>query len=201
MSRSFDVVAFTRQRHPRAHASFVTQSGSWPVHCVDESEGARFHPDLFVPSQAVIVDTGVDADEESADGFHRTSLGDTLRDRGITRVAVGGLGGEHGVRSTVLGSLREGFETWVIVDASAEFGQPAGEWERSLLEMRRAGAAAASAGQMETLLVYQPHPTALIIVDMQNDFFPGGAVPIARAPQALALARELVLYQGRRGRP
>lgn len=35
---------------------------------------------------------------------------------------------------------------------------------------------------------------ALIIVDMQNDFFPGGALPVATAPQVLPIFEKLLKY-------
>ncbi|MBA3531312.1 MAG: isochorismatase family protein, partial [Ardenticatenales bacterium] len=39
----------TRDWHPDDHLSFNAQGGIWPVHCVRESAGAAFHPDLTLP--------------------------------------------------------------------------------------------------------------------------------------------------------
>jgi len=43
-------VYFTRDWHPENHISFKSQGGIWPPHCVQKTEGARFHPGLYVPS-------------------------------------------------------------------------------------------------------------------------------------------------------
>ncbi len=39
----------SRDWHPLRHLSFKEQGGLWPVHCLQDSEGARFHPDLGLP--------------------------------------------------------------------------------------------------------------------------------------------------------
>jgi nicotinamidase/pyrazinamidase len=35
----------TRDWHPPNHSSFKQYGGEWPPHCVQETEGAEFHPD------------------------------------------------------------------------------------------------------------------------------------------------------------
>ena len=39
----------TRDWHPPNHASFKSQGGPWPPHCVQDTRGAEFHPDLGLP--------------------------------------------------------------------------------------------------------------------------------------------------------
>jgi nicotinamidase/pyrazinamidase len=41
-------VFLTRDWHPPDHSSFAEQGGLWPPHCVADTEGAAFHPDLVV---------------------------------------------------------------------------------------------------------------------------------------------------------
>ena len=41
-------VVYTRDWHPPRTPHFVTDGGPWPVHCVRDTWGAEFHPDLVV---------------------------------------------------------------------------------------------------------------------------------------------------------
>lgn len=116
------------------------------------------------------------------DGFHGTELARLLRERSIRRVAVAGVATEGAVRASILGGIREGFETWLLVDAVGGCEQRPGEIDRALVEMRYAGANFAAAGQMATLLTHQRHPSALVIVDLLAT----SADSIEPAPPAVA---------------
>jgi nicotinamidase/pyrazinamidase len=49
----------SRDWHPRQHISFRDQGGKWPPHCVQDSGGAQFHPDLKLPAEIVKNTKGV----------------------------------------------------------------------------------------------------------------------------------------------
>src|SRR5690554_7954855 len=38
------LIFVTRDWHPVGHVSFKQHGGIWPVHCVQDTEGAQFHP-------------------------------------------------------------------------------------------------------------------------------------------------------------
>ena len=80
-------VIFTRDWHPPDHSSFKAQGGVWPPHCVQNSDGAKFHPDLLVPSDAEIV-SKADKKDEAYSFFKGTDLAERLRKRGIRRLLV-----------------------------------------------------------------------------------------------------------------
>lgn len=181
MRQGLLAVAFTRDRHPPNHCSFQEQGGPWPVHCVDGTKGFEFHPGLSVPRRSYIVDKGTLPNEDNFDGFHGTDLAETFRELGVKRVFVVGLATEYCVRGTALGALREGFEVWVVTDAIAGIDAEPGDVDRAMVEMVAAGADLAETAQVETLLVHQPYPSALVVVDVQNDFCPGGALAVAGA--------------------
>jgi nicotinamidase/pyrazinamidase len=135
----FDLVVATRDWHPANHGSFAEQGGPWPVHCVQDTEGAQLNPSLEAERIDVIVDKGQDPGTEGYSGFEATNLGELLRERGIDRVTVVGLATDYCVKNTALDALREGFE--VEVDSSAVRGvevQP-GDSERALEDVRAAG--------------------------------------------------------------
>ena len=48
-------VFVSRDWHPRHHVSFDERGGPWPEHCVQDTKGAEFHPDLSVPNDARLI--------------------------------------------------------------------------------------------------------------------------------------------------
>ena len=48
----------TRDWHPRKSRHFKGFGGEWPPHCVRNTRGARFHPRLKLPRNAVILSGG-----------------------------------------------------------------------------------------------------------------------------------------------
>jgi nicotinamidase/pyrazinamidase len=128
----------SRDWHPRHHLSFSEAGGEWPVHCVQDSQGARFHPELTLPDSAIVVTKGVRFDRDQYSAFDQTGLAGELRKQGVQRVWIGGLAQDVCVRATVLDARREGLETMVIADATRPVTRAGGE--RANDEMRQAGA-------------------------------------------------------------
>ena len=79
----FDLVVATRDWHPPDHGSFAEQGGIWPVHCVQDTDGAQLHPGLDAAAVDVIVDKGQDRTTEGYSGFDGTTLAELLRERGV----------------------------------------------------------------------------------------------------------------------
>jgi nicotinamidase/pyrazinamidase len=142
-SGEYDLVVATRDWHPPDHGSFEQQGGPWPVHCVQDSEGAQLHPALDASAIDEVVDKGQDVDTEGYSGFDGTRLAELLREHDVDHVTVVGLATDYCVKHTALHALREGFP--VTVDTTAVRGvevEP-GDSERALEEMRTAGASLA----------------------------------------------------------
>lgn len=127
----------SRDWHPLRHPSFDALGGPWPTHCLQDSEGARFHPKLALPPFNVVVTKGVRFDRDQYSAFDGTGLAKELRSRGIKRLWVGGLARDVCVRATALDARREGFETILISDAALPVTPEGGE--EADAEMRRAG--------------------------------------------------------------
>lgn len=130
----------TRDWHPPEHVSFKPQGGIWPPHCVQNTKGAEFHPGLALPEEAAVVSKGSDPGREAYSGFQGTGLGERLKRQGIRRLFIGGLATDYCVKSTVLDSLGEGFETVLLRDASRGVEAAPGDTEKALAAMRDAGA-------------------------------------------------------------
>ena len=137
----FDLVVATRDWHPPDHGSFEEQGGPWPVHCVQGTPGAELHPALDRSKIDVVVDKGENPDTEGYSGFEETELASLLRARGIDKVTVVGLATDYCVKNTALDALREGLEVTVDSDAVRAVNVEAGDDERALDEVRKAGAA------------------------------------------------------------
>jgi len=111
-------VLASRDWHPKNHISFKDQGGDWPPHCIQDTPGALFHPNLELPESAVIISKGVRFDKDQNSAFDDTGLGDQLKKMGITRLLVGGLALDVCVRESVLDAIKEGFSVFLIRNAT-----------------------------------------------------------------------------------
>lgn len=134
----------TRDWHPPNHMSFKEQGGPWPPHCIQESEGAEFHPDLKLPEGTLVISKATSLPKDAYSGFEGTRLAEDLKNKGIKRVFTGGLATDYCVRSTVLDALKHGFETVLLLDATLGVDVEPGDSERAIDEMKRNGAKTAT---------------------------------------------------------
>jgi nicotinamidase/pyrazinamidase len=109
-------IVFTRDWHPANHISFKAQGGIWPPHCVKNTMGAEFHPDLRIPKTAVIVSKATEPRQEAYSGFEGTDLANILRRSGAEEVLIGGLATDYCVLNTALDAVENGFRATVISD-------------------------------------------------------------------------------------
>ncbi len=131
----------SRDWHPPDHISFQEQGGPWPSHCVAETLGAAFHPDLALPESATVIDKGTDAGHEAYSAFEGTDLASKLRAAGIERLWVGGLALDYCVRASVLDARRiAGLPVHLILSATRAVEVQPGDGSRALDDMRSAGA-------------------------------------------------------------
>jgi len=130
-------IVASRDWHPPGHVSFQSQGGNWPEHCVKETPGAEFHPDLHLPQEVEIVSKGIRSDRDAYSPFDGTGLADRLRRAGVHRIFLGGLTLDVCVRQTALDARKSGFEVHLITDATFPV-DPAGG-EAAIQEMRAAG--------------------------------------------------------------
>lgn len=127
----------SRDWHPVGHMSFKERGGLWPPHCIQDSDGARFHPDLNLPEGIIKITNGVRFDKDQYSAFDDTGLAEELRREGIHRLWVGGLAEDVCVLATILDGCRAGFEVTLITDATRPITPEGGESARK--KMRDAG--------------------------------------------------------------
>lgn len=125
--------------HHETHLSFAPQGGPWPVHCVQGTPGAAFHPELDLPDNTIVVTKGARFDKDQYSAFDETGLEHELKKRGVKRLWIGGLAQDVCVKATALDAARHGFETHVILAATRPVSEEGGAG--ALKEMRAAGVA------------------------------------------------------------
>ena len=148
LANRLDTVVATRDWHPPDHASFETEGGPWPVHCVRGTHGAELHPAMRDVALDAIVDVGVERDDEGYSGFEKSKLSDLLHEAGVDEVVVVGLATDYCVRASAIDACREGFDTTVATDAIRAVEVSPGDGERALEDMTRAGAKLATSREL-----------------------------------------------------
>ena len=129
----------TRDWHPPNHISFKMYGGPWPPHCIQQSEGAKFHPSLKLPDDTSIISKAMDPAKESYSGFDGTTLAEELKKEGVARVFVGGLATDYCVKQTVLDAIALGFETVLLLDATRGINAKPRDVEQAIDEMAAKG--------------------------------------------------------------
>lgn len=130
----------TRDWHPEKTKHFTAYGGTWPVHCVQNTSGAEFHPDLLDDPRIGVISKGFDESADGYSGFDGTELAKKLRDQGVEEVWVGGLATDYCVKETVLGARREGFRVKALADAMRPVNVNPDDGRKALEEMSTAGA-------------------------------------------------------------
>ncbi len=155
------VCVVTADWHPQNHASFAINNapGSipgdegqvgdiwqtlWPVHCVQGSDGAAFHPSLDTAHADLILRKGYRSDLDSYSAFFEndrrtcTGLDGYLRARGVEAVAIIGLALDYCVAWSAQDACRLGYATRVILPASRAM-QSGRALDQALDALKRAG--------------------------------------------------------------
>jgi len=138
-------VLASRDWHPPITSHFQQYGGQWPVHCVQGTRGAGFHPQLRLPPGTILLYKGADPDKDAYSAFDAfndkgENLGAVLARLAVDELFVCGLATDYCVKSTVLDALSQGLRVTVIVDAVAGVDVQPGDSARAVAEMKVSGA-------------------------------------------------------------
>lgn len=141
----FDVVVASKDWHPENSVHFE----KWPVHCVANTKGAEFHPDLKTGKIGNIFLKGTGNKDDGYSAFEATSdnLTRYLKDKGVDELYVAGLTTDYCVKNTVLDAVKE-FSTTVIEDGIRAVNVNPGDGEKAINEMKQAGAKFIDSGKL-----------------------------------------------------
>ena len=140
-------VVYTQDWHPETTLHFEKDGGLWPVHCVHDTWGAMFHPDLRVGDHVVQKGTRGE-DGYSAFSVRDPRSGDTaptilhglLSERGVRRIVLCGLATDFCVVETVTDARELGYPVAVLLEGIRAVDRKAGAGDRAIPRMREAGA-------------------------------------------------------------
>ena len=139
-------VAYTADWHPASTPHFAKDGGIWPVHCVGDTWGAEFHPNLIVDGPVVRKGTngedgysGFTMKDPQGDTVTPTGLRDQLDRWGIKKVVVCGLATDYCVKATALDGLSAGYDVVLLADGVRSVDLSDGDGDRALGEMQSAG--------------------------------------------------------------
>ena len=157
----FDLVVATQDWHPPGHLSFAANHPGrspgevielaglkqvlWPVHCVQDTPGAGFHPALDLGRVRRVFPKGIDPEIDSYSTFfdnaHRraTGLAEFLGDQGVGEIYLAGLATDYCVKFSALDAVALGFSTAVILDACRGVELRPGDAALAVAEMQAAG--------------------------------------------------------------
>ncbi len=152
-------VVATKDWHPANHKSFAKNSNGtigeigilnnlpqvwWPEHCVENTYGSNFHPNLKEIKHIIYKGTNFEIDSYS--GFFdngklkSTELLSLLENNQISEIFVLGLATDYCVKHTVLDALDLGFKVNVIEDGCKGVNLSFNDSNNALKEMMEKGA-------------------------------------------------------------
>ena len=133
----FDIVIASKDWHPDDTIHF----DHWPVHCVANSPGADFHPDLNQNSIDQIIYKGTGNQDDGYSAFEATNvdLANWLKGKGVQELTVVGLATDYCVKASAIDAINHGLKVTVIREAVRAVNLEPNDGKRSLEEMKQAG--------------------------------------------------------------
>lgn len=135
----------TRDWHPIRTKHFREFGGVWPVHCIQNTRGALFHPDLKLSKDAVLLYKGMDPGKDSYSAFQAQDssgepLSKILKRLGIKEIYIGGLATDYCVKYTGIDALKAGFKVKILLDAIKGVNLKPEDSEKAIAGMAKKGA-------------------------------------------------------------
>ncbi len=156
----FQIRVLTQDWHPSRHSSFAENHPGvapfsltqmpygpqvlWPVHCVQGTRGAEFHPAFRTDPADLILRKGFRAAIDSYSAFFEndhstpTGLEGYLRTRGVTGLTLVGLATDFCVAYSAIDAARLGFTVTVLENAARAIDLN-GSLDEARAKMRTAG--------------------------------------------------------------
>ena len=157
---NFETIILSQDWHPAGHKSFASSHTGkssfdqiewqgktetlWPDHCVQNTEGAKIHPEILALNPSIIIQKGNDREIDSYSAFFdnnkqkKTGLESWLKKHQIQKLAICGLATDYCVKYSVLNALELGFGVSVLIKASRPVNPNMAEL--AFVEMKNKGA-------------------------------------------------------------
>ena len=165
----FSVKVLTQDWHPADHSSFAANHPGkeafslidmpygpqvlWPVHCVQGTTGAAFHPGLRTDPADLIIRKGFRGAIDSYSAFFendkttQTGLAAYLRERGVSHVVLTGLATDFCVYYSAIDALNQGFSATLVLDACRAINLN-GSLDAAMDDMKSKGVRIVASGEL-----------------------------------------------------
>ena len=135
----------SRDWHPVRTKHFKDFGGVWPAHCLQNTRGAAFHPQLKLPKETILLYKGMDPGKDSYSVFQAEDASGMgflkfLHLLGAAELYVCGLATDYCVKSSALDALKNGFKVKLLTDAIKGVDIKPGDSEKAIKEMVKKGA-------------------------------------------------------------
>jgi nicotinamidase/pyrazinamidase len=133
----FDLIISSQDWHPADTVHFE----KWPPHCIADTFGAAFHPNLHSEKIGLKLLKGTKNSDDGYSAFEATNidLSHYLHDQKVSSIYICGLTTDYCVKQTTLDALEQGFHPFVITNAIAAVDVKPGDGNKALQEMYTAG--------------------------------------------------------------
>ena len=160
IQEQFKIKIITQDWHPSTHKSFASnhegkeplstvemfygQQVLWPNHCIQGTEGSKFHSKLITDSANLIIRKGFRPEIDSYSAFFEndqktpTGLDGYLKSRGVNKIYLCGLALDFCVYFSAIDGAELGYNVNVIQDACRAIDLD-GSLEKSLNDMKSKG--------------------------------------------------------------
>lgn len=164
MRDDFETVILTQDFHPQGHQSFATTHGQepftvktleygeqvlWPDHCVQGTQGAKFHENLKLRNSDLIIQKGMNKKIDSYSAFFENdrltrpvftdgkSFSQKLNQLEIDTIVFVGLAGDYCVSWNAMDAVKENFNSVFFEPATKSISQEG--FQEKKKEMLEAG--------------------------------------------------------------
>jgi nicotinamidase/pyrazinamidase len=155
------LIVATKDWHPITHKSFASNSNGkigevgmlnglpqvwWPNHCVQNTFGSEFHPELNSNLIDKTIFKGTDEEIDSYSGFFdngklkKTELDTILKVNNVDTLYIMGLATDYCVKFSVLDALELGYKVYLIEDGCRGVNLTPTDSATSIKEMEDRGA-------------------------------------------------------------
>ena len=142
----FTFVVASKDWHPKASVHFR----HWPPHCVQNTNGAEFHPQLLSKKIQQVFLKGTRDKDDGYSAFEATNLdlNEYLISKGITELYITGLATDYCIKASAIDAAKKGFRVFVVTNAVSAVNVKPEDGQESLQLMKAAGVTLVDSSQV-----------------------------------------------------
>lgn len=138
LMEKFPIVLASKDWHPEESEHFK----EWPPHCIRNTKGAEFPPELENTNIQKVFLKGTNDKDDGYSAFEATNfdLHQYLQKAKVDKLCIAGLTTEYCVKNTAKDAVKNGYLTYVVKDAIAPVEREEGDEKKALEAMEKYGA-------------------------------------------------------------